>query len=253
MSLRVKRGVYRPMLAIFRKEINSFFSSLTAYVVMGVFLTAVGLLLWVFPSSNVLDYGYADLNSFFYITPFVLLFLVPAVTMRSFAEEFRNGTIELLLTKPLSKWQLVMGKFWANLSLVLLTLAPTFLYFYSVYQLGNPVGNIDTGATLGSYIGLSLLCAVFVSVGLWASSFTDNQIVAFIIGVFICFLLYVGIGAIASLDFWGRFAFSLSWAALDQQYADLGRGLIDSRNVVYLLSIVALFLWLTQNQLERKR
>ena len=184
------------MFSIFRKEINSFFSSLTAYIVMAVFLTAVGLLLWVFPTSNVLDYGYADLNSFFYITPFVLLFLVPAVTMRSFAEEVKNGTIELLLTKPLSKWQLVMGKFWANLALVLLTLAPTLLYFFTVYQLGSPVGNIDTGATIGSYIGLSLLCAVFVAVGIWASSLTDNQIVAFIVGVFVCFLLYVGIGAI---------------------------------------------------------
>lgn len=240
------------MFSIFRKEINSFFSSLTAYIVMAVFLTAVGLLLWVFPTSNVLDYGYADLNSFFYITPFVLLFLVPAVTMRSFAEEVRNGTIELLLTKPLSKWQLVMGKFWANLALVLLTLAPTLLYFFTVYQLGSPVGNIDTGATIGSYIGLSLLCAVFVAVGIWASSLTDNQIVAFIVGVFVCFLLYVGIGAVASLDFWGNAAYPLSWAALDQQYADLGRGLIDSRNVIYLLSIAALFLWLTQSLLSRK-
>lgn len=240
------------MISIFQKEISSFFSSLTAYIVMGVFLTAVGLLLWVFPNSSVLEYGYADLHSFFNITPYVLLFLVPAVTMRAFAEEVRNGTIELLLTKPLSTWQLVMGKFWANLALVVLTLTPTLLYYFSVYQLGNPVGNIDSGAVFGSYIGLILLCAVFVSVGLGASSITDNQIVAFVLAVFVCFLLYVGIGAVANLDFWGGLAYPLSWAALDQQYADLGRGLIDSRNVVYLLSLTAFCLWLTQNQISSR-
>lgn len=241
------------MLAIFNKEINAFFSSLTAYIVMAVFLTAVGLLIWVFPDTNVLNFGYADLTSFFNLTPFVLLFLIPAITMRALAEEVRNGTIELLLTKPLSDWALVVGKFLADWVLVVLTLAPTLLYYYTVYQLGNPVGNVDTGAVFGSYIGLLLLSAVFVAVGLWASSLSDNQIVAFVLGVFISFLLFAGIGAVAKLDFLGEWAYPISWISLDQQYADLGRGLVDSRNVVYLLSVTTLFLWLTQNQIRSKR
>lgn len=241
------------MLAIFRKEINSFFSSLTAYIVMAVFLTAVGLLMWVFPDTNILNYGYADLGTFFNLTPFVLLFLIPAITMRALAEEVRNGTIELLLTKPLTTWGLILGKFWASWALTLVTLLPTLLYYYSIYQLGNPVGNVDSAQIFGSYIGLALLSAVFVAVGLWTSSLSDNQIVAFVLGVFISFLLYNGIGAVAKLDFWGSLAYPLSWISLDEQYADLGRGLIDSRNVIYLFSVTILFLWLTQNQVSARR
>jgi len=241
------------MFPIFQKEINAFFSSLTAYIVMAVFLTATGLLLWVFPDTNVLNYGYADLGTFFSLTPLVLLFLIPAVTMRSLAEEVKNGTIELLLTKPLSNWQLVLGKFWANWLLVLITLTPTLLYYFTVYQLGNPAGNIDSGAVVGSYVGLALLSAVFVAVGLWASSLTDNQIVAFVMGVFVSFLLYLGIGALAKLDFLSEWAYPLSWISLDQQYADLGRGLVDSRNVVYLLSLTALFLWFTQSRVHSQQ
>ncbi|NBB19585.1 gliding motility-associated ABC transporter permease subunit GldF [Runella sp. CRIBMP] len=241
------------MLAIFRKEINSFFSSLTAYIVMAVFLTAVGLLMWVFPDTNILNYGYADLGTFFNLTPFVLLFLIPAITMRALAEEVRNGTIELLLTKPLSTWGLILGKFWASWALALVTLLPTLLYYYSIYQLGNPVGNVDSAQIFGSYIGLALLSAVFVAVGLWTSSLSDNQIVAFVLGVFISFLLYNGIGAVAKLDFWGSLAYPLSWISLDEQYADLGRGLIDSRNVIYLFSITLLFLWLTQSRVAARR
>jgi ABC-2 type transport system permease protein len=241
------------MLVIFRKEINSFFSSLTAYIVMAVFLTTIGLLLWVFPSSSVLNYGYADLGAFFNLTPYILVFLIPAITMRSFAEEFKNGTIELLLTKPLTDLGLVLGKFLANVVVVLLMLLPTLAHYYTVYQLGNPVGNIDSGAVFGSYIGLVLLSAVFVAVGLWASSLTDNQIVAFVLGVFVCFLFYVGIGALSSLDIWGSASYLFSWLALDQQYADLGRGLIDSRNVIYILSIAALFIWLTVGRIAVRR
>jgi ABC-2 type transport system permease protein len=173
--------------------------------------------------------------------------------MRSLAEEFRNGTIELLLTKPLSNWNLVLGKFLADWVLIILTLAPTLLYYITVYQLGNPVGNIDSGAVFGSYIGLLLLGAVFVAVGLWTSSLSDNQIVAFVLGVFVSFLLFAGIGAVAKLDFWGSMAYPISWISLDQQYADLGRGLVDSRNVIYLVSVTVLFLWLTQGQVNRKR
>jgi ABC-2 type transport system permease protein len=241
------------MLAIFQKEISTFFSSLMAYIVMAVFVTATGLLLWVFPDSSILNYGFADLGTFFYFTPYILLFLIPAITMRAFAEEVRTGTIELLLTKPLGDGQLVWGKFLANWSLALLTLLPTLVYFYSVYQLGNPVGNIDIAAVAGSYLGLALLSGVFVAIGLWSSSLTDNQIVAFVIAVFVCFLLYVGIGAIAKLDIWGQWSYWLAWLALDEQYNALGKGLIDSRNVIFLSSLVILFLWLTRNQILGRR
>jgi ABC-2 type transport system permease protein len=234
------------MLPVFRKEINGFFSSPVAYVIIVVFLTALGLMLWVFPDTSLLDYGYADMGVFFNLTPYVMLFLIPAITMRSIAEEVRAGTIEWLLTKPLTRWQLVLAKFVANWLLVVLLLLPTLVYYFSVYQLGNPPGNLDSASVFGSYVGLLLLGGVFVAVGLFASSINENQVVAFVVGVFLCFLLYVGIGAIASLEFWGTLAYPLTWLALDQQYQALGRGLIDSRNVIYLLSVMTVFLFLTE-------
>ncbi|HEV7348255.1 gliding motility-associated ABC transporter permease subunit GldF [Telluribacter sp.] len=241
------------MFAVFRKEVNSFFNSLIAYIVMAAFLVAVGLIVWVFPDTSVLNYGYADLGTFFALTPYVLLFLIPAITMRSLAEESRNGTIELLLTKPLSDWSLVLGKFLANWLLVALTLLPTLLYYLSVYWLGNPPGNIDSAAVAGSYIGLLLLSGVLVAMGLWASSLNDNQIVAFVLGVFLGFVWYVGFSALSQLLESGSLALMFSWVALDEQYQALGRGLVDSRNVVYLLSLTAFFLFLTYGRIGRLR
>lgn len=234
------------MLPVFQKEINGFFSSPVAYVIMAVFLTVIGLMVWVFPETGVLDYGYADLGVFFNATPHVMLVMIPAITMRSIAEEVRTGTIEWLLTKPLTRWQLVLAKFVANWLLVVLLLLPTILYYYTVYQLGNPVGNIDSASVLGSYLGLVLLGGVFVAVGLFASSVNDNQVVAFVVGVFLCFLLYVGLSSVATLEWWGTLAYPLLWLALDEQYQALGRGLIDSRNVLYLLSVILVFLFLTE-------
>ncbi|TDB65798.1 gliding motility-associated ABC transporter permease subunit GldF [Arundinibacter roseus] len=233
------------MLAIFQKEISSFFNSLIAYMVLTAFLLAVGLIVWVFPDSNVLDYGYADLGAFFDLTPYVLLFLIPAITMRSIAEENRSGTLELLLTKPLSDASLVLGKFLANWLLVALMLLPTGMYYLSIYQLGNPPGNVDSAAVAGSYVGLLLLGGALTSMGLWASSLNDNQIVAFVIGVFLGFVWYVGFSALSQLLGSGGLALFFSQAALDQQYQALGRGLIDIRNVVYLLSLMGFFLILT--------
>ncbi|SKC12571.1 gliding motility-associated ABC transporter permease subunit GldF [Dyadobacter psychrophilus] len=241
------------MFAIFQKEIGSFFNSLIAYIVMAAFLTAIGLIVWVFPDSNILDYGYADLGSFFQLAPYVLLFLIPAITMRSIAEEARNGTLELLLTKPLRNSELVLGKFFANWVLVAITLLPTLIYYYSVYKLGNPEGNVDSAAVFGSYIGLLLFCGVLVSMGIWTSSLTDNQIVAFIVSVFIAFIWYVGFGALAQLAGVGMVAELLNWAALDQQYLALGKGLVDSRNIIYLLSLIALFLFLAHIRIEKIR
>ncbi|WP_266364569.1 gliding motility-associated ABC transporter permease subunit GldF [Tellurirhabdus rosea] len=237
------------MLAILRKEINSFLGSPVAYIIMAVFLTAIGLMLWVFPETSLLDYGYADLGTFFNLTPYVMLFLVPALTMRLFAEEVRTGTLEWLLTRPLSRWGLVVGKFAASWVLVAGLLLPTLVYYLSIYQLGNPVGNIDSASVLGSYLGLLLLGGVFAAIGLFASSLNDNQVVAFVIGVFLSFLLYVGLSAVAGLSFWGPLAYPLSWMALDEQYRALGRGLIDSRNVVFLLSVTVLFLFFTERRL----
>ncbi len=241
------------MLAIFSKEINAFFGSLIAYVVITVFLVAVGLIVWVFPDSNVLDYGYADMGVFFNLTPFVLLFLVPAVTMRSIAEETRNGTLELLLTKPLRDLQLILGKLLACWLLVTVTLLPTLVYYFSLYQLGNPPGNIDSAAVTGSYLGLFLLSGSLVAMGIWVSSLNDNQIVAFVLTVFIGFVWYMGFGALSDLLVSGTPANFFGWLALDRQYMALGKGLIDSRNVVYLLTLIAFFILLTYQRLGSLR
>jgi len=241
------------VFAIFRKEIGSFFNSLIAYMVMTVFLTAIGLIVWVFPESNILDYGYADMGSFFRLAPYVLIFLIPAITMRSLAEETRTGTLELLLTKPITNVDLVLGKFLANWSLVLLTLLPTLIYYYSIYQLGNPVGNIDSAAVAGSYIGLLLFSGAVVSMGLLASALNENQIVAFILGVFLAFIWYIGFGAISQLLETGIVAELLLWISLDEQYLSLGKGLVDSRNIIYLLSLTAFFLVMTLLKVERLR
>jgi len=240
------------VLAIFHKEVNQFFSSPIAYIIMSVFLTAVGLLLWIFPDTSLLESGYADMGTFFNLTPYVMLFLVPAITMRSIADEVRSGTLEWLLTKPVSRWGVVVGKFLASWLLVVLTLLPTLLYYVTLYQLGSPVGNIDSAGVFGSYIGLVLLAGVFVSIGLWASSLNDNQVVAFVLGVFFCFLLYAGFSALAGLALPGDLSYYLSSFALDEQYRALGRGVIDSRNVIYLISLLILFLLLTTNRLKAR-
>ncbi len=217
---------------------------------MGVFLTAMGLLLWVFPDTSLLENGYADMGTFFNLTPYLLLFLVPAITMRSIADEVRLGTLEWLLTKPVSRWSIIGGKFLASWLLVIIVLLPTLLYYISLYKLGSPVGNIDSAGVFGSYTGLILLAGVFVAIGLWASSFNDNQVVAFVLGVFVSFLLYVGLSALAGLSVLGGIAYYLSLLALDEQYRSLGRGVIDSRNVIYLISVIVLFLLLTTNRLK---
>ncbi|SDL85005.1 gliding motility-associated ABC transporter permease subunit GldF [Siphonobacter aquaeclarae] len=240
------------MFAIFRKEVHSFLSSLVGYVVMAVFLTAMGLLVWLFPDTSVLDAGYADMASFFRLAPYVFLFLVPAITMRLIAEERKSGTLELLLTKPLTEWQVIGGKFLAACFLLLISLLPTLLYYFSVYRLGNPPGNIDSASVQGSYLGLFLLGCVFAAIGVYTSSLTDNQIVAFLLGVFVCFLLYVGFSSIAGLEWWEGAAYWLEWLGLDTQYNALGRGLIDSRNLVYFISLILLALAGTYARLRKR-
>lgn len=234
------------MLKILSKEINSYLNSLIAYIVISVFLTGVGLLMWVFPDTNVLDYGFADMETLFSFSPYVFLFLIPAVTMRLFAEERKAGTLELLFTQPVTDFQIILAKYFAGLIIVLFALAPTVIYYFSIYKLGQTEGNIDTAGVIGSYIGLTLLAGVFTAIGIFASAITENQIVAFIIAVFLCFFFYSGFGAIAAIDVWGRGANFLDQLGLLYHYNALSKGLIDARNVVYLLSLTVTMLLLTQ-------
>lgn len=231
------------MLQVFAKEFNSFLNSLIAYIVIGVFLTAMGLLMWVFPDTAVLDYGYSDMDTLFLLAPYVFIFLVPAITMRSFAEEKKTGTIELLVTKPLTDWNIITGKFLANFFLVLFALFPTLLYYFSIYSLGNPIGNIDTSGVIGSYIGLAFLAAVFCSIGILASSLTRNQIVAFILAAFLCFLVFLGFDSISSLG--GSGLLTKQWGIL-YHYESMRKGLLDSRDIIYFLSVIFLMLSTTK-------
>jgi ABC-2 type transport system permease protein len=234
------------MIQILGKELNSFLNSLIAYVVIGVFLIAMGLLMWVFPESSVLDYGYADLDTLFSLGPYVFIFLIPAITMRSFAEEKKTGTIELLITKPVSDWDIILGKFFASFLLVIGALIPTLIYYFSVYRLGNPPGNIDTPGVTGSYIGLVLMGAVFCSVGIFASSITRNQIVAFIIAAFLSFILFSGFESASALNVWSENTLLIKQLGLLEHYQSLGKGLIDSRDVIYFLSVIFVLLSLTK-------
>lgn len=234
------------MLQVLSKEFNGFLSSLIAYIVIGVFLTAIGLLMWVFPDTSVLDYGYADMDTLFLMGPYVFIFLVPAITMRTFAEEKKAGTIELLLTKPVSDWEIILGKFFANFLLVLFALVPTLLYYYTVYVLGNPPGNIDTPGVIGSYIGISFLAAVFCAIGIFASSITRNQIVAFILAAFLCFLTFLGFDSISTMKLWSGDALLVKQLGVLYHYDAMRKGLLDTRDVVYFLSMIFLMLSLTK-------
>lgn len=234
------------MITIFIKEIRSFLNSFVAYLVIAVFLSSVGLLIWVFPETSVLDYGFADLSTLFSFGPYVFLFLVPAITMRSFAEEKKTATFEILFTRPLSDWEIILGKYLAAVFLVLFSLIPTFIYYFSVYHLGNPVGNIDTAGVIGSYIGLFLLGSAFAAIGIMASSVTDNQIVAFVLAVFFCFILYYGFNSLATINIWSNFSSSLEQMGMLYHYNSLSRGLIDSRDVLYFISVIIIMLSFTK-------
>lgn len=233
------------MLTILQKEFNAFLNSPVAYVVLGVFLVATGLFVWVFPDSSVLDYGYADLQTLFNLAPWIFLFLIPAITMRTFAEEKKAGTIELLLTRPLTDGQIIGGKYLACLLLALLALVPTLLYYYSVYKLGSPEGNIDSAATVGSYLGLALLAAVFAAIGILASALTRDQIIAFLVAVVGCFLVYSGFDSLASV-LQGSSAYYVGQLGIAAHYRDLSKGLVDSRDLVYFFSVVAVALQATR-------
>ena len=241
------------MLSIFKKEIASFFSSLTGYIVIGVFLVLAGIVMWALPNQSVIDYGFATLDPLFSNAPLIFLFLIPAVTMRSFAEENHSGTIELLATKPLTDRAIVGGKFLACLVLVLFSLLPTIIYYISVHQLGQPKGNLDSGGILGSYLGLFFLAGAFVAIGLLASSLTSNQIAAFVLAVLFCLFMQWGWDTVSLLPkFMGHSDDLVQMLGIQFHYNSISRGLLDTRDLVYFGSIIALFLSATVVSLGRR-
>lgn len=241
------------MLAILHKEIAGFFSSLVAYITIAAFLIVSGLFLWVFPESSILNYGYAGLDSFFNIAPYIFMFLIPAITMRTLAEERKDGTFELLATRPLTDWDIILGKFFASISIVILSLIPTLIYYITVYQLGVVKGNVDTGGVIGSYLGLLLLGSSFVSVGLFASAISKNQVVAFTVAVFLCFLFFTGFDSFSQIVSLQNVSSYLTAFGINQHYQSISRGVLDTRDLVYFISLCFLFLLLTKTILGGRK
>jgi len=242
------------MFALLIKEIKSFLSSLIGYIAIAVFLILTGLFLWVFPGDfNILDGAYAEMASLFMIAPWVFMFLIPAITMRSFAEEKRTGTIELLYTRPISDLQIVLAKLIAGMVLVVMALIPTLIYVYSVYELGSPTGNLDMGGTWGSYIGLLFLAGAFVAIGIFASSLTENQVIAFIIAVFLCFFVFIGFESISSFSLMGPLDSVFIKLGIFDHYNSMSRGVIDSRDVLYFLALITIFVLMTKTVLQSRK
>ncbi|MBU1012170.1 MAG: gliding motility-associated ABC transporter permease subunit GldF [Bacteroidetes bacterium] len=242
------------MITIFKKEFFGFFNSLTAYVVVIVFLLINSLFLWILPGNlNILDYGYADLDGLFSIAPYTFMFLIPALTMRFFSEEHRSGTIELLLTKPISELHIILAKYFAALALVIFSIIPTLIYFYSVYQLGFPKGNLDFGAFWGSFTGLILLGATFVSIGIFSSVLTNNQILSFIVAVALSAFLYLGLDYISASESFNNLFLLIQNLGISSHYTSISRGVLDSRDLIYFLSIISLFIYFTKILLGRRK
>ena len=240
------------MKALLLREIKSFFGSPIGYLVIAIFLLLNGLFLWVFDGDfNILNSGFADLTPFFTLAPWILIFLIPAVTMRSFSDEKKQGTIELLFTKPLTIWEIVNGKFFGAFLLILITILPTLIYVAVISSFGSPEGNIDMGSTMGSYFGLLFLIAGYASVGIFTSTLSDNQIVAFIIAVFVCFLFYFGFDGLAS--FAGGLGDFVKAFGMDYHYRSMSRGVLDTRDIIYFVSVTVLFLSLTVYKLKSMR
>ena len=241
------------MRSVFIKEINSFFSSIAGYVALLVFLVACGLFLWIIPDYSMLTYGYAVMDRFFAIAPWLLLFLVPAVTMRSFSDEFRTGTIEWLSTKPLTVLEIIVGKYLATLALVAFAILPTLVYVYTISNLSFPEVGLDSGAIIGSYIGLFFLAATFAAVGVFCSSLTSNQVVGFLLALTVCFLLFSGFDQLSKLPgFSVGIDYYLGMIGMAFHYNSISRGFIDSRDVIYFGSLIVFFVLLTRFSLENR-
>jgi ABC-2 type transport system permease protein len=242
------------MYSLLKKEISAFLSSAIGYIVLAVFLTAMGLLMWILPvDSNIIDSGYSGIDPLFVLAPWVFLFLIPAITMRSFAEEKKTGTIELLLSHPISDLQIILAKYMAGLFLVILSLVPTLVYYFSVYQLGNPAGNIDNGRTWGSYLGLLFLASGFCAVGIYSSIVSNSQVTSFIIAVILSYLCYAGLGYLGGLVSSGSQGNFLQLLGISAHYSSMSRGVIDTRDVLYFISITLVFILLSKAALERRK
>ncbi len=240
------------MLSICKKELHQFFSSLVGYIAIILFLLVNGVFIFILKDSNIFDFGYASLDNFFELAPWILIFLVPAIAMRSMAEEFKTGTFEILQTKPLSKWQIIIGKYFSILIVLLFVIVPTFIYIFTIKTL-SATGNIDSGGITGSYLGLFLLAAVFAAISLCCSSFTSNAVVAFLVSAFVCLILYIGFNAISKLPiFLGKADYYIEMIGIDFHYRSISRGLLDSRDVLYFISILFLFLLITVQNLHKR-
>lgn len=240
------------MWSICKKELNQFFSNLTGYIAIILFLLINGIFLFMLQDSSIFEYGYATLDKFFELAPWVLLFLLPAITMRSLSDEFKGGTFEILKTRPLTSWQIVLGKYWAILVVLVFVIIPTLIYVVTIKTLSS-TGNIDTGGITGSYIGLFLLAAVFAAISLCCSSFTSNAVVAFLLSAFICLILYFGFNAISRLPLLqGNADYYVEMLGIDFHYRSISRGVLDSRDVIYFLSIIFLSLLITVKNLHKK-
>jgi len=234
------------MYAVFKRELFSFLNSMVAYITIAVFLLVSGLLLWFFPDTSLLDYGYADLSGFFSLVPYLFMFLIPAITMRSFAEERREGTYELLVTKPITIWQIVMAKYLSSLTLVLLALIPTLIYYFSVSKLGFPEGNVDTGAVVGSYIGLFLLGSAFTAIGIFSSALTKNQIISFVIAAALCAFSFLGFDYSSQFLSLQNVEAAIASLGINAHYLSVSRGVLDTRDLIYFITFASLFLLFTQ-------
>jgi len=240
------------MISIAKKELHQFFSSLTGYITIILFLVVNGLYLFILKDSNIFDFGYATLDKFFDFAPWVFIFLIPALAMRSFSEEYKTGTFEILMTRPLGRWQIVTGKYVAVLMVMIITLLPTLLYVYTIHVL-SATGGIDRGGIVGSYLGLIFLAAVFAAISTWCSSLTSNAIIAFLISAFSCLVLYFGFGALSQLPaFAGTADYYIEMAGIDFHYRSISRGVVDTRDMLYFLTIIFLFLFATQKNLTKK-
>jgi ABC-2 type transport system permease protein len=240
------------MFAIIRKEVRQYFSGLLGYMTIAVFLLITGLLLFVLPESGILDLGYASMDSFFSSAPYIMLILIPGITMKSFSDEYKSGTFEVLRTAPLKINQLVWGKFLASLLVVLIALVLTLVYVFSLAQLSTD--GIDSGGIIGSYIGLFLLCAVYAAIGIYTSSLQKNAITAFMLSALICYLVFTVFTSLAALDFLSFSAgYYLSLLGIEQHYENISKGYVDSRDLVYFLSVVVLFLQLTSFRIKNQK
>jgi ABC-2 type transport system permease protein len=240
------------MISIAKKELHQFFSSLAGYITIILFLLISGLYLFILKDSNIFDFGYATLDKFFELAPWIFIFLIPALSMRSISEEYKTGTFEILQTRPLTKWEIVLGKYFAVFTVVLIALLPTLLYVFTIHSL-SAVGSIDGGGIAGSYIGLIFLAAVFAAISIWCSGLTSNAVIAFLVGAFACLILYFGFNAISKLPaFGGNADYYIEMLGIDFHYRSISRGVLDTRDIIYFVSIIFLFLFATQKSLSKK-